>query len=260
MEQQSLLPAVAPYLSVWTDYGEIETGASRAHYVLAENGSEYIAKGPSFVPSHPTVAANEWVAAELATALALPLLDYRIVTMGGELFFASTWMRRESFATGIDRYLFNRCDNQHIVYELVVFDAWLINTDRHSGNLIVRLPKRTGDPHLAILNDHSHLLVSPSEPKTPEGLLSRLDGSPEPYVSLPFVREAITSRQRLSRAIDRVEKLPDVVIRDAVRSAPDKLLGAPYRAAYERFLLDRRTKLRAAFANKPGVFPNLQTA
>jgi len=259
MEQQSLLaPLPAPPLSVIADYGELE-GASHAHYVRAQNGSEYIAKGPRFAPTQPTVAANELIAARLAQALALPLLDFRILEMAGDLLFASAWMHEGSYATGIDKYLFERCANQELAYELVVFDAWLCNTDRHNRNLIVRLPKKPGETHVAILNDHSHLLISPHEP-TPEGLLKRTGASPRPYVSLSFVREAIVSRERLGQAVLRAEAVPEATVRHAVQATPDTLLPDPYRALYERFLLNRQALLRTTFKENPDVFPNLEAS
>lgn len=257
MEQQSLLaPVVAEPLPVWTDFGQVE-GASRAHYVRASNGSEYLIKGPLFTPEHPTVAGNEWVAAQLAGALGLPMLDYRIVQMGGNLFFASAWMQERSFAPGADAQLFGRCSNQELAYNVVVFDAWLINKDRHAQNLVVRLPLRGDDRYLLILNDHSHLLVNPQEPRTPDRLSSRLDTSPGPYVSLPFVRESIESGERLDSAIGAVEGLPEATIRHAVQSAPMQLLPQPHRDAYERFLIERRERLRAVFHDHKDEFPNL---
>lgn len=259
MEQQSLLaPVVAPPLSVLTDYGQVE-GASRAHYVRITNGSEYLIKGPSFVPEHPTVAGNEWVAARVAEALGIPVLGYRVVEMGGNLFFASDFMQEKSFAPGVHETLFGRCVNREwMAYRVVVFDAWLINKDRHNENLIVRLPLQRGDDHVLILNDHSHLLVSPIEPRTAQGLASRLDATPDPYVSLPFVRESIVSMGRLSEALGAVEALPEAVIRQAVQSAPLPLLPSPFRETYERFLLERRARLRRVFQENTAVFANLQ--
>jgi hypothetical protein len=258
MEPEPLFgpPSPAP-LAVHTDYGEVEKGASKAHYVLAENGTEYLIKGPSFVPKHPTVAGNEWVAAELATALGLPVLDHCIVSMGGEQFFGSLLMQKGSFSLGIDAVLFGRCANQERVYEIVVFDAWLINKDRNPENLVVRFPRKSGDPHLLILNDHSHLLVSPLEPRTADGLPARLGTSPGPYVSLPFVRESIVSEERLGRALELVESLPESAIRAVVRSTPERLLQDPFRGPYEEFLVERRARLRGVFQANHAVFPNL---
>ena len=64
------------------DFGPVGAGASQAHTVLAENGQEYIIKGPSLVPNHPHVAANEYVAARLGQSIGLPILDFTIVEFG----------------------------------------------------------------------------------------------------------------------------------------------------------------------------------
>src|SRR6266516_627460 len=97
-EQDSLFGPEGPpsHLAVLDDFGPLN-GASRARYVGAENGSEYVIKGPSLTPEHPTVGGNEWVAARLAEALGLPVLDYRIVSMEGQCFFASSYMQKPSF-------------------------------------------------------------------------------------------------------------------------------------------------------------------
>lgn len=78
-----------PMLHVVDDYGEVGQGASRAHYVLAENGNEYIIKGPALTPNHQFVAANELVAARIAGALGLPLLEFCVVELSGKLYFGA---------------------------------------------------------------------------------------------------------------------------------------------------------------------------
>src|SRR5262249_12291042 len=158
-------------VSVVDDYGPVGRGASAARYVLAVNGNEYIAKGPSLCPGHRYVAANEFIAASLAGCLGLPVLDFCILEMNGHLFFGSTWMQYTSFAPQISEDLFNRCENRGRVYDLVVFDSWVCNVDRHHENLVVRCAKKRtngGDHHLMILNDHSHCLVPPGQ--TPANL------------------------------------------------------------------------------------------
>jgi hypothetical protein len=175
------------YLEVIDDYGKVGEGATNARYVLAENGNEYLIKGPSLVAGHPTVAANEWIAARLADSLGLPVLDFRLVTMGGNLFFASTWMQRPSFSPAITEDLLVKCENKERIYDVVVFDAWLCNLDRHAHNLVVRKLERdvNSKRHWLLLNDHSHLLVSPLIPSTSAGRVPRpisrfRDRSPRP--------------------------------------------------------------------------------
>ncbi len=256
VDQDSLFGRPAPAITrVVTDYGEVGAGASRAHYVLAENGTEYIIKGPAFVPEHPTVAGNEWVAANLARQLGLPLLDFQIVTMADDVFFASLWMDKGTFAAGIDAELFGRCANRDRIYDVVVLDSWLYNQDRHNENLVVRLPRRPGDPHLLIPNDHSHLLICPGNPRTPEGLLGVLDAGPS--VSLQFVRESIVDEGRLDRALQAVEAVPEDTIRQIVRTTPESLLPPPYRDAYETFLVARQGRLRGVMEGRRATFPRL---
>jgi hypothetical protein len=249
-------PEQPAYLAVVDDYGEIGGGATHARYVLAENNSEYVIKGPSLVDI-PTVAANEWIAAELADKLGLPVLDHRFVEFGGELFFASTYMQKPSFAPAITEDLFRRCENRDRVYELVVFDAWLCNLDRHAENLIVRRVHRRSDVRRLVLNDHSHLLVSPYTP-TLELLEARIDSFPSLYAQrLPFVRDEIKRAARLKEALTNVESLSDELIRRVVQSTPKPLLEAEMRDGYSRFLIARRSNLRALFQRDAGSFPNL---
>lgn len=244
-------------LKVVTDYGEVGKGASNAHFVLAENGTEYLIKGPRFVPSHPTVGGNEWVAAKLADELGLPILDFRLVTMAGEYFFASQWMPSGTFSPGIDSDLLKRCTNRNRTHDVVVFDTWLYNQDRNNENLVVRLPRKSGDPHQLILNDHSHLLICPGGPQSHKDLQSRLDAGP--CVSLPFVRESIDNWGDLDRALQGVEALSEARIREVVGTTPVGLLSETYRDAYQQFLVARRSRLRAVFEGHRTAFPNLST-
>jgi hypothetical protein len=255
--QPPLFPEPVAYLPVVTDYGAIGKGATNARYVRAENTNEYLIKGPSLVEGIPTVAANEWIAAELADALGLPTLDHRIVEMGGKLFFASTYMQEPSFFPAIDEDLLRRCQNADRVYEIVVLDAWLCNLDRHQENLVVRRFKKRSDQFQLILNDHSHCLVSPYIP-TLDLLAERLDSLPGSYVSLPFVRERIKRADRLGEALSGVESLSDDHVRAAVRSIPESLLDQYHRDGYERFLICRRPRLRALFQRDAPAFPNLK--
>lgn len=245
-------------LTVVDDYGRLGKGASEARSVLAENGEEYIIKGPSLVPEHPTVGANEWIAARLAETIGLPVLDHRIVTMRGEVFFASAWMQGPTFYPAIDAELFQRCENRDRVYGVVVFDTWFINQDRHGGNLIVR-NSRQGN-HLMILNDHSHLLVSPLGPVRTEELLGWVEAPPERFIRLPFVRDCIRNPAEVRAVLDRIEALSDTQIRAAVNSTPTALLAVAEQSVYGDFLVQRRACLREVMHNGSAAFPNLEGA
>lgn len=243
-------------LPVVDDLGEVGKGASKARTVLAENGEEYIVKGPSLVPEHPTVGANEWIAARLADALGLPILDHRIVTMRGEVFFASAWMQKPSFYPAIDAEIFQRCANRARIYAVVAFDCWLINQDRHGANLVVR-HSRNG-AHLMILNDHSHLLVSPLGPVKIEDLMGCLGDPPGRFIRLPFVRDCITDAGEIRAVLDQIEGLSETQIRAAVNSTPTALLPVAGQSVYGDFLVERRARLREVLHNGSAAFPNLE--
>lgn len=244
-------------LAVVDDFGPVGEGASEARSVLAENGEEYIIKGPSLVPEHPTVGANEWIAARLAETIGLPVLDHRIVTMGGEIFFASGWMQKPSFYPEIDNELFSRCDNRDRAYGVVVFDTWLINQDRHGRNLVVRAKRGN---HLMLLNDHSHLLVSPLGPQKTEELMGWVKAPPEPFIRLPFVRDSIADPAEVRAVLDRIEALSDTQIRATVNSTPTALLGVAEQGVYGDFLVERRACLREVIHGGSAAFPKLEGA
>jgi hypothetical protein len=248
-------------LALDTDYGPVGRGASNPRYVLASDENEYIIKGPSLSSDNPRVGANELIAARLASKLGLPVLRYALLSWRGGLFFASQWMDKSKFSPALDRELFLKCENRDLIYEAVIFDAWLINKDRHNENLIARRISRTGPPrHNLLLNDHSHLLVSPSGPTDISQLMAQVDRPASNFVVLDFVRESIVDPARVREALSTVERLSDEEIESVVASTPDGLLASDERGIYSEFLVKRRSRLRAVMQKESGAFPNLKGA
>lgn len=249
------------HMEVVTDFGSIGQGASQAHYVLAENGQEYLIKGARFFPQHPYVAVDEYVAARLADGLGLPVLDYRFVDMAGDLFFASAYMTQGTFYPQLDDQRFRRCANCSCVYEMIVFDTWICNGDRHLGNLLARLNPPTQAAHSAanlqlLLNDHSHCLICPGEDAN--ALAVRLTTPASQYVSpIPFVRDEITDMSRLRTAVAKIEQLNDEYICMVVRCIPEVLLKSGDRDMIAEFLFERRKHLRALIDADRGCFSKL---
>lgn len=243
-------------LHVIDDYGEVGAGASRAHYVLAENGNEYIIKGPALTPHHALVAANEVIAARIAGTLGLPLLDFCLVEMDGRLYFGSSWMPSDSWFPYTTEDLFDRCDNRDRVYDLVAFDVFVCNVDRHEANLLVR--RRTAGSkyrRLLLLNDHSHCMVLPGEPAS--ALSGKMMTGPASYIRLDFVRRAVCDRSAFRQAIERVVSLSDTDILRIVQTTPPELLPVQDRGVYNSFLSSRRSHLLDVINGDLSIFPNL---
>ncbi len=263
---QSPFSAVMPpsrprRLRVIRSYGYVGGGVSQAQYVLAENGQEYIVKGPSLAPHEPWVAVNELLSAMIGGALGLPMLDSLVVEMGGDLLFGSAWMQPGTFDPAVTPATLLQCENLDRIYDLVVFDAWLCNEDRHDQNLLVRRRPQRGSPDLLfmLLNDHSRCLLPPG--LNPAMMAAHwLGTSPDRYIRLDYVRGHVTDRDALGRAIDAVERMDEDLIRTLVRSLPDVWLTAAEGTHIADFLIARRDELRTVFNGSAREFPALQGA
>lgn len=240
------------------DYGPVGKGASQGHFVLAENGNEYMIKGPALTPNHAYVAANELIAAQIAGSLGLPVLDYCIVETGGNVYSGSTVMPRGTFHAQTDATLFDSCLNADRVYDVVAFDAFVCNVDRHHENLLVRTRRPAGtqmDQNLLLLNDHSHCLVLPGA--DPASLAALLGTPPSAYVSLDFVRDRILHVSMLSNAIQKLENFDDQAILAIVNGLPGAFFPGAGQQDYVDFLIGRKAELRATFESGRAVFANL---
>jgi len=247
-----------PRLSILDDFGQMRNaGACLAHTVLAENGQQYIIKGPKLTPQMPYVAANEYIAASLARLLGLPVLDFCLAELGDQLFFASLAMPDQTFYQITTEDLFLRCENVERVYALLIFDAWICNEDRHERNLLVRRVPATGNQErlLLLLNDHSHCLMDPCSGVSP--LPDRLSSSVSRYCRLDFLRSSIKVAARLSSELEAVERIKSAKISEAVHATPDDWLRQDEKDAVEAFLLERRTRLRSILAHERSSFSNL---
>ena len=204
----------------------------------ARTGRSTSWKSAGLSPGNQYVAANEWVAAELARAIGLPILAHDTAEFDGHVCFAAQYMPKGTWHPNITRDLFDKCLNNDRAYGLVVLDAWVCNTDRHSGNLLVR-SKAAGGGELMLLNDHSHCLVQPGQTTGDLGAL--IGSSVGSYVQLDFIREAIADLTTLEAAIGIAEAVSDSAIRLILDSAPTGWwVDQMDLERYERFLVSRR--------------------
>jgi hypothetical protein len=204
----------------------------------------------------PHVAANELICALLAGRLGLPTLDFRLVERDADVYFGSAWLdKRHAFYPALTADLFARAANRDRVYDVVVFDYWVRNVDRHQHNLLLR--RTTHDlsgPELLTLNDHSHAVIPHGV--EPENLANFVRDAPP--VPLDFIRDAIVSRTDLSAAIGLVEGIDDGTIASVVNAVPDALLSASAKPHVDAYLRTRRENVRDIFSASVAVFTKFQ--
>jgi hypothetical protein len=165
-------------------------------------------------------------------------------------------MQRPTFYPDCTAELFLRCENRDRVYDLVVFDAWLCNEDRHSGNLLVRRSTHARtERYLLLLNDHGHCLLRPYV--TVEELPQMVDNPPGYYVQLQFIRDAVRDSALLDAALSGIESISEPMVGDVMAAIPEELLGRLDRDPLQDFLIARRNRLRQAFRNGIHCFPSL---
>lgn len=250
---------MAEWLRVRRDMGEIGRGESRARYVLADNGSEYVIKGPVITPGHRFVAANESVAAQLAATLKVPTPDHRILEYQGQPVFGVVRLEgKQVYYDGLNEELLPQCVNAGAVYELVVFDALVHNPDRHEGNFLVRRvgQGRGRPPGLFLLAiDHARCFVPPG--REPTILASFVGSRVREHVRIGYIRRAIVDSARLDEAIRLAEGLSEDRIRSVVGTLPDEWCDDEERESIADYLMQRKGGLRERFREDRDYFDNL---
>lgn len=246
-------------LLVWDDHGPVGKGASEARHVTAENGQDYIAKGPAICPTAPRVAPNELISVQLASILGLPVLDSCLLRWGEDLAFGSAWMNDGTWTDAISEEILSQCVNAFRLSGMVAFDVWVANLDRSHRNIVTRTQGRrvAGKPpsRTLILNDHSHSILAPHLDVTD---IPQIDAYPlERFVPLELVRTSLTSASDLSRAIAAVEGVDESLIHAAIEAVPGQWLDAPRKGILEQWLVRRRGQVRNIISRGCHLFPNL---
>jgi hypothetical protein len=203
----------------------------------------------------PLAIAHEVVASELAMVLELsvnevliqPLDDVQGEALGGgwgslHCLVPEPYMRleelpaaeRDAIWSGADRTILV---NDHELRSIRLFDALILNGDRHQGNVLVsggRVPGR----RWAYFIDHGHAFAGPlpSEQQLADLTAGRLL---KPYVESRATMQALwdglsdEDRDELLPLARRIADLEDEMVRDVVDSLPGGVAGA----AAKRFML-----------------------
>jgi len=127
---------------------------------------------------------------------------------------------------------------------IIVFDTWLMNTDRGSGdNLLVYPDSSDGLNFRFAMIDHGHILNGPSWDSfllDPDSVVTLSDYHPD-------MVPASLVRGDFAPYLDRLEAITDSTIEDAIAAIPSDWQCPPEdRETLRRFLMNRRSLVRSA--------------
>jgi hypothetical protein len=110
--------------------------------VRGQDGNTYFMKGPD----HNIVVA-EVLSHLLARAVNLPVPEFSITVIGGDIFFLSKEEKVRPTENWIEQ---KRLSNPEVLSQTIVFDIWVANWDRNLGNFVGRI-LRDGDSLIRLL-------------------------------------------------------------------------------------------------------------
>lgn len=103
----------------------------------------------------PWTLVSEILCADIASLLGLPIPARRVIPFNGKWLGFEWRGDSKSFCNGMETNLINK----DIVPGMIVFDVWICNKDRHSGNVILQRPSEGISQYNLSLIDHSHALI-----------------------------------------------------------------------------------------------------
>lgn len=242
-------------------------GSTGARVMGASDGNFYICKAPRFSPEpHPYLLANEQVCKNLADLLNLPTVPSTVVNLRGEKLFGSLLNRQMMDLKAVEVTREN-LKNWEDVPAILVFDIFICNVDRHTGNSLALLSPGEESFQLFIV-DHSHALMGAAT-----GKRARLqENHPlERYLTYYDLNSMIESRSDFDRPLSHLERLGKKEIAGAVECLPREWLpnyqenvvtitkALVIRRDNLRRLLERQLEREGSLPPIKRVFPNLRS-
>jgi hypothetical protein len=193
------------------------------------------------------LVANELISYRLAKLLNLKVANVELTYIGGRFGIISIKKRKrvcewEFLNTNVHQDPFTYLVKPGQLFKTFIFDTWICNVDRHSGNLIVY---PVGGKYNFYLIDHGLSLGG--------AIQSRRVPWDDPYwddisrYRPRFVRgllDCIYNYEQLRPYIEEIEALPPYVIEEAVNSVPSKILSVKQKQIFKNFLFHRQWNLR----------------
>lgn len=208
--------------------GSVGTGVMDADYVNVSG----VAKAAT--PEHPYAVANELLCGQLGRGLGLPIPPGFIIDDGGV-----PWHVSLNFNLAGQQLPPADCAalarlHPRVAAGIVVFDSWIVNGDRHRGNLAF-------DQSADRVNvfDHSHAFFGATLGRQ---YLERFAG--QALADSNCLTPHLTDLTEVGFWLNRLAEVPRFWIEDAVQQAVSVGLPSGDEAFCVDYLLDRRLALR----------------
>lgn len=147
----------------------IPLGVTYPYLIKCSDNNSYVAKFPGN-PDGTRVLINEYVCAELAKLLGLPIPRYKLVKenninkfennltdikMINGTIFCSEWLDKSTKLPGY--YILTKINNKIDAIKILIFDVLIGNNDRNEGNLLINFKNNS-----LVMIDHSHVFIKES--------------------------------------------------------------------------------------------------
>lgn len=217
-------------------------------------GAQVYLKKPNDTPP-PYYVANEYICAELARLIRLPVPPAFVARYGGDLCFCSLdYNLSADRLPPIDPEVAIR-EEPNLCAGVIAFDIWVANTDRHRRNISFQA---TRDPHRLNAIDHGHALFAASDSLTWAADRFAVEGAQRGgRGNRQCLLDWLADDQRLSDWVGRIERLDSGTIREIFQDAIAAELPEDLAKQGASFLLDRRQKLRQLVSSNRAEFPKI---
>jgi HipA-like kinase len=230
------------FYKVWQWGGAVSQGAMQSQYV----GVSGVAKCASV--ENPFAVANELLCGNLARAVFLPVPPSFLVTKSGVPHHVSLDFNLAGQSLPpVDPPAVAKA-HPELSVGVILFDAWIVNPDRHASNLAYDLPSG----RLSMF-DHSHAFyhgVAGRQWLEQQTSMLGIGGH--------CLAPAITDLEGARKWSDRIQKVPEFYIADTVAMAVDAGIPTGDKTFCEDFLATRRGRLLDLLHQHRALFPNVQ--
>jgi hypothetical protein len=197
---------------------------------------------------HPFTVANEYVCGQLGRLLGLPIPPGFTVESGGTVYHVSMDFNLAGHALPPADEAALVAHDPDLASGIVIFDAWVLNPDRHHGNLA--FDKTTKQVNLF---DHSHAFLHGKDgPKYLEDHKATLfDGGAH------CLAPHLPTLDGVRRWSERLRLVPKFFIEEMLQAATEVGLPSDRVAFCRDFLLDRAQEMEDLVRKHQGKFPKV---